>query len=68
MRENYDFSKSTPNPHAKLKKQVTIRLDEDTVNYFKSMSEEKGIPYQSLINLYLRDCASQNRELKLEWA
>ena len=51
MRENYDFSKSTPNPHAKQKKkQVTIRLDEDTVNYFKSMSEEKGIPYQSLIN------------------
>ena len=69
MRENYDFSKSTPNPHAKQKKkQVTIRLDEDTINYFKSMSEEKGIPYQSLINLYLRDCASQNRELQLEWA
>ena len=59
MRENYDFSKSTPNPQAKQKKkQVTIRLDEDTINYFKSMSEEKGIPYQSLINLYLRDCAS----------
>ena len=69
MRKNYDFSKATPNPHAKQKKkQVTIRLDEDTINYFKSMSEEKGIPYQSLINLYLRDCASQNRELKLEWA
>ncbi len=69
MRENYDFSRSTPNPYAKQKKkQVTIRLDEDTINYFKSMSEEKGIPYQSLINLYLRDCASRNRELKLEWA
>ena len=69
MRENYDFSNSTPKPHAKQKKkQVTIRLDEDTINYFKSMSEEKGIPYQSLINLYLRDCASKNRELKLEWA
>ena len=69
MRENYDFSGSTPNPYAKQKKkQVTIRLDEDTINYFKSMSEEKGIPYQSLINLYLRDCASRNRELKLEWA
>ena len=68
MRENYDFSRSTPNPYAKQKKkQVTIRLDEDTINYFKSMSEEKGIPYQSLINLYLRDCASRNRELKLEW-
>ena len=69
MRENYDFSNSTPKPHAKQKKkQVTIRLDEDTINYFKSMSEEKGPPYQSLINLYLRDCASQNQELKLEWA
>ena len=69
MRENYDFSRSTPNPYAKQKKkQVTIRLDEDTINYFKSMSEEKGIPYQSLINLYLRDCASRNRELNLEWA
>jgi uncharacterized protein (DUF4415 family) len=68
MRKHYDFSKSTPNPYAqKLKKQITIRLDEDTVEYFKGMAEEKGIPYQSLINLYLRDCAQENRDLKLQW-
>lgn len=68
MRKDYDFSKSLPNPYAsKLKKQITIRLDEDTVDYFKAMAEEKGIPYQSLINLYLRDCAQEHRELQLEW-
>jgi uncharacterized protein (DUF4415 family) len=69
MRENYDFSNSVPNPYAKrLKKQVTIRIDEDTIKYFKSMAEEKGIPYQSLINLYLRDCAQSHRNLKLRWS
>ena len=68
MRESYDFSKSTPNPYAKrVKQQVTIRLDRDTVSYFKAMAEEKGIPYQSLINLYLRDCAASQRELRFEW-
>ena len=68
MRKHYDFSDSTPNPYAqKLKKQITIRLDEDTVEYFKAMAEEKGIPYQSLINLYLRDCAQESRDLKLQW-
>ena len=68
MRDHYDFTESTPNPYAaKLKKQVTIRLDEDTVEYFKQMSERKGIPYQSLINLYLRDCAAKHRDLKLQW-
>ena len=68
MRENYDFSKSVANPYAqKLKKQITIRLDEDTISYFKSMADEKGIPYQSLINLYLRDCAQSHRDLQLQW-
>lgn len=68
MRKSYDFSNSIPNPYAqKLKKQITIRLDEDTVEYFKAMADEKGIPYQSLINLYLRDCAQAHRELKLQW-
>ncbi|RZV38127.1 MAG: antitoxin, partial [Acidimicrobiales bacterium] len=58
MRENYDFSKSIENPYVKrLKKQITIRLDVDTIGYFKQLAEEKGIAYQSLINLYLRDCA-----------
>lgn len=69
MRESYDFSNSTKNPYAKrLKKQITIRIDEDTVSYFKNMAEEKGIPYQSLINLYLRDCALEHRQLKTKWA
>lgn len=69
MRKQYDFSKSNPNPYAKrLKKQITIRLDENTISYFKDMAEEKGIPYQSLINLYLRDCAASHRDLKLKWA
>ncbi|QQS55543.1 MAG: BrnA antitoxin family protein [Candidatus Competibacteraceae bacterium] len=68
MRDHYDFSDSVPNPYAqRLKKQITIRLDEDTVEYFKKMAEEKGIPYQSLINLYLRDCAQTNRDLKMQW-
>jgi uncharacterized protein (DUF4415 family) len=68
MRKNYDFSKSVKNPYAKaVKKQITIRLDEDTIEYFKNMSEELGIPYQNLINLYLRDCAGSNRKLNLKW-
>ena len=68
MRKSYDFSNSVPNPYAqKLKKQITIRLDEDTISYFKSMADEKGIPYQSLINLYLRDCAQSHRDLQLQW-
>ncbi|MGO2355959.1 MAG: BrnA antitoxin family protein [Marinomonas foliarum] len=68
MRDHYDFSNSVKNPYAKkLKKQVTIRLDEDTVEYFKALADYKGIPYQSLINLYLRDCAQSRRELKMEW-
>lgn len=69
MRDRYDFSNSKPNPYAKrMKKQVTIRLDENTIEYFKRLAEDKGIPYQSLINLYLRDCAATQRDLKLEWS
>ena len=65
MREHYDFSNSIENPYAKrLKKQVTIRLDEDTISYFKQLADDKGIPYQSLINLYLRDCAQNHKDLK----
>ncbi|MDQ7015077.1 MAG: BrnA antitoxin family protein [Gammaproteobacteria bacterium] len=68
MRESYDFSNSAPNPYAKrIKKQITIRLDEGTISYFKEMAKDKGIPYQSLINLYLRDCASEHRELQTKW-
>jgi uncharacterized protein (DUF4415 family) len=68
MREQYDFSKSTPNPYAKkLKKQITIRLDEDVIDYFKVLSDKNGIPYQNLINLYLKDCATAHKELQLNW-
>ncbi|MDX1453615.1 MAG: BrnA antitoxin family protein [Oleiphilaceae bacterium] len=70
MKSEYDFSKmkSRKNPYAsKLKKPVTIRLSEDVIDYFKSMSEESGIPYQSLINLYLRDCANHHRKLDIKW-
>jgi len=68
MRKQYDFSKARKNPYAKrVKRQVTIRLDESTIGYFKRLSEETGIPYQTLINLYLRDCASSGRRLELDW-
>jgi predicted DNA binding CopG/RHH family protein len=68
MRKEYDFSKAKRNPYAKyFKKQVTIRLDEKTVNYFKHMAEEVGVPYQTLINLYLRDCATTGRRLSINW-
>ena len=68
MRKEYDFSKSRKNPYAaQLKKQITIRLDEDSISYFKAISEQVGIPYQSLINLYLRDCAATQRKLNLDW-
>ncbi|MFN7836319.1 MAG: BrnA antitoxin family protein [Burkholderiaceae bacterium] len=68
MREEYDFSKARKNPYAtQLKKSVTIRLDEDSISYFKNLSDEIGIPYQSLINLYLRDCASSRKKLSIAW-
>ena len=68
MRKNYDFSDGKPNPYAKrLKKQVTIRLDAATIDYFRAMAEEVGVPYQTLINLYLLDCASNGRKLALDW-
>jgi len=68
VRAEYDFSKAVKNPYAaQLKKQITIRLDEESINYFKSISADVGIPYQSLINLYLRDCAASNRKLDLKW-
>jgi len=68
MRKEYDFSTAKKNPYAsRLKRQITIRLDDQSINYFKSVSEQVGIPYQSLINLYLRDCAASNRTLNLNW-
>src|SRR5688572_17409653 len=68
MRAEYDFSKAKKNPYAKrLKQRVTIRLDHPTVEYFKGLSEETGIPYQTLINLYLRDGEESKREWIREW-
>jgi uncharacterized protein (DUF4415 family) len=70
MREHYDFTKmkGKKNPYVKyLKQPVTMRLDRDSVDYFKSLSEESGIPYQTLINLYLRDCATSERKLDMKW-
>lgn len=68
MRNEYDFSQSVQNPYLKkLKKQVTIRLEEEVVAYFKQLSEEAGIPYQTLINLYLQDCVRSGRKLSLDW-
>jgi predicted DNA binding CopG/RHH family protein len=70
MKAEYDLSKmkARRNPYAsKLKKSVTMRLSEDVVQYFKSMASEAGVPYQSLINLYLRDCLAQNRKVVIKW-
>jgi len=70
MKKEYDFSKmkSRKNPYAsKLKKPVTIRLSEDVIDYFKGMAEDSGVPYQSLINLYLRDCANRHRKVDIQW-
>jgi len=70
MKSEYDFSKmkARKNPYAsKLKKPVTIRLSEDVIDYFKEMAEESGVPYQSLINLYLRDCANNDRKVDIQW-
>ena len=70
MKAEYDLSKlkARKNPYSsKLKKPVTMRLSEDVVFYFKSMAEDAGVPYQSLINLYLRDCLANNRKVQINW-
>ena len=68
MKREYDFSKARRNPYAsRLKRQITIRLDDQTVKYFKTIAQECGIPYQTLINLYLRDCAASGKRLELNW-
>jgi len=68
MRKQYDFSKGRRNPYAKrLKRSITIRLDETTLAYFKDMGERVGMPYQTLVNMYLRDCAENRKELRLQW-
>lgn len=69
MRAEYDFSNSKPNPYTKLlKKEVKIKIDEDALLYFKDLAQDIGIPYQNLINSYLRDCVQHNRKPALKWA
>lgn len=68
MLDKYDFSHARKNPYAKLlKKQITINIDVSTVDYFKDMSSDNGIPYQTLINLYLRDCVENERKIRINF-
>jgi predicted DNA binding CopG/RHH family protein len=68
MRKEYNFSKAIQNPYAaKLKKQITIRIDQSVIEYFKTLAGEFDIPYQNLINLYLKDCTVERRKPKLHW-
>ena len=68
MREGYDFSNARKNPYVKkLKRQITINIDESTIDYFKSQAASSGIPYQTLMNLYLSDCANTKKQLQLSW-
>ena len=69
MRKEYDFSKSQRNPYAKmLKRQITIRIEDETINYFKDLATESGIPYQNLINMFLRECAHSHKKPIYKWA
>ena len=69
MRKEYDFSNSVKNPYSKkVKKQISIRIETNTITYFKELSKEVGIPYQNLINSYLAECAHQHKKPELKWA
>ena len=68
MKKEYDFLKAKRNPYARrLKRQVTIRLDQETIGYFKMLARDTGVAYQTLINMYLRDCAASRRKLRIHW-
>jgi len=68
MLDEYDFSKSVPNPYAKrLKKPITIRLESDTIEYFKTLATSTGIPYQALMNMFLADCARNHKQPQISW-
>ena len=68
MKTEYDFTNARKNPYSnRLKKQITINIDSDTIDYFKAQSQDSGIPYQTLINLYLSDCVKNKRKLNLSW-
>jgi predicted DNA binding CopG/RHH family protein len=69
MKKEYDFSKSKPNPYSKLlKKQITIRLEGETISYFKKLASESGISYQNLINMYLRECVQAGKKPAVRWS
>lgn len=69
MKSEYNFSAATKNPYVKkLKRQISINIDTDTIAYFKAQSDHTGIPYQTLINLYLTDCALNNKKLNISWS
>nr|WP_279040984.1 CopG family antitoxin [Snodgrassella alvi] len=68
MNKEYDFSQAKRNPYSgQLKKTITIRIDEDSITYFKDMADETGLPYQVLMNMYLKDCAENKRKLDIKW-
>jgi predicted DNA binding CopG/RHH family protein len=68
MKKEYDFSKSIKNPYIKkLKKQITIRIEKETIDYFKDLANETDIPYQKLMNLFLRDCAQKRMKPSISW-
>ena len=68
MKKEYDFSQAKRNPYSgQLKKTITIRIDEDSITYFKDMADETGLPYQVLMNMYLKDCAENKRKLNIKW-
>lgn len=68
MKVEYDFTNARKNPYSnRLKKQITINIDSDTIDYFKAQSQDSGIPYQTLINLYLSDCVKNKRRLNMSW-
>ncbi|WP_244895583.1 BrnA antitoxin family protein [Snodgrassella alvi] len=68
MKKEYDFSQAKRNPYSgQLKKTITIRIDEDSITYFKDMADETGLPYQVLMNMYLKDCAENKRKLDIKW-
>lgn len=68
MKDEYDFSNASPNPYAKqLKKMLTIRIDEESIDYFKKLADETGMPYQTLINLFLKDCVQNQRKPNINW-
>jgi uncharacterized protein (DUF4415 family) len=69
MRKEYDFSKSKKNPYSRmLKQQITIRIDRETIDYFKRLAAESGVSYQNLINMYLRECVAAGKKPLLRWA